>query len=362
MTATVAGIDPHRDSFMVAVIDGAEIEVENRCFSNTGSGYGEAIEWLERHGPVRVGIEGTGSWGAHIAVALVGAGFDVREVPPQRSAIQRRARRASKTDRGDAVAAARATLADPELGPAQALELYDPVVAEIEAVLAHRRMLVTTRTLGIHHLGAQIEKLPPVVRDRLNLARSIEARLNQLAELDIDSQGLSGAAQRRLGWLIEFAIADRCTRRLIRDLESELADLLDAHGTTLRDEVGIGVVNAATLLCEVGDPTRFDRESKFARWCGTGAVAVSTGEGDGEPKRHRLDTGGNRRINCVTHTMSVTQSRQHPDARAFLERKRQEGKTKREARRAHKRHLANRIIRRMWRDEQTRRCQTTPHC
>jgi transposase len=105
---------------------------------------------------------------------------------------------------------------------------------------------------------------------------------------------------------------------------------------------------------EVGDPFRFARESKFARWSGTGAVAVSSGEGNNAPVRHRLDTGGNRRVNSVLYIMSVTQQRDHPDARRYLARKTAEGKTRREARRAHKRQLANRVIRRMWRDEHTR--------
>lgn len=42
------------------------------------------------------------------------------------------------------------------------------------------------------------------------------------------------------------------------------------HGTTLRDEPGIGHIAAATLLVEVGDPHRFATEARFARWCGTG--------------------------------------------------------------------------------------------
>jgi len=147
------------------------------------------------------------------------------------------------------------------------------------------------------------------------------------------------------------------TRREIRRLERLLDELLDEHGTTLRDEHGIGRIAAATLICEVGDPFRFARESKFARWCGTGAVALSSGEGDGEPVRHRLDSRGNRRINSVLYIASVTQQRDYEPARIFLTRKSAEGKTRREARRAHKRHLANRVIRRMWRDETAR---TTP--
>ena len=64
-----------------------------------------------------------------------------------------------------------------------------------------------------------------------------------------------------------------------------------------------------------------------------------------------------RRWNFViaAGTASVAQQRIQPEAAAYLARKTTEGKTRREARRAHKRHLANRIIRRMWRDETTRR-------
>ncbi len=65
-------------------------------------------------------------------------------------------------------------------------------------------------------------------------------------------------------------------------------------------------------MCEVGDPRRFDRESKFARWCGTGAVALSSGEGAGDPVKHRLDFRGNRRINSVLYIASVTQQRSSP--------------------------------------------------
>jgi Transposase IS116/IS110/IS902 family len=100
-------------------------------------------------------------------------------------------------------------------------------------------------------------------------------------------------------------------------------------------------LRAATLLAEVGDPSWFATESKFARWCGTGAVAISSGEGNGLPVRHSLDFRCNRRINSVLHIANVTQHRDQPDARTYIDRKTSEGKTRREARRAHKRHLAN---------------------
>ncbi|WP_420435966.1 transposase [Candidatus Poriferisodalis sp.] len=271
-------------------------------------------------------------------------------MPASRSAAQRRSRRLEKTD---AVASARALLVEPTLGPVQTLEAYDPAVAEIEAVLEHRRALVAARTLGLHHVADQISKLPTETRDLLTTTGKIEARLRRLEGIDPDTC-TTPAGKYRLCWLQNFIDQDSTARREILRLERLIDELLDNHDTTLRDEPGVGPISAATLLCEVGDPTRFDRESKFARWCGTGAVALSSGEGAGDPVKHRLDFRGDRRINSVLHIVSVTQQRTQPEAIAYLARKAGEGKTRREARRAHKRQLANRVIRRMWRDETAR--------
>lgn len=354
MTAPVAGIDPHQDSYTIGIVDPNGVELTREAFPTTAAGYLDGVELLTTHGVEQVGIEGSAGWGAHAAIAFVAAGFDCREVPPQRSAAQRRARRLDKTDAVDAVAAARALLAEPTLGPVQALEVYDALVAKIEAVLEHRRMLVAVRTLILHHVQDQLTKLPIEIREQLATTGKIEGRLRQLERIDT-SVVSTLAGEYRLSWLVPFVDHDREMRRQVRQLERDIDALLDEHGTTLRDEPGIGPIAAATLLVEVGDPNRFARESKFARWCGTGAVALSSGEAAGLPVKHRLDFGGNRRINSVLYIASVTQQRDRDDARTYIARKIAEGKTGREARRAHKRHLANRVIRRMWRDESRRR-------
>ena len=353
MTFSVEGIDPHQDTFTVGIVDAHGVEITHETFENTAAGYLGAIGLLGAHGVRQVGVEGSAKWGAHVAIALAAAGFDACEVPPSRSAAQRRSRRLDKTDAVDAVASARALQAEPTLGPAQTLEVYDPLVAKIEAVLEHRRALVAARTLLLHHVGDQIAKLPTEIRDQLNSKGKIESRLRRLEVIDPDIDTTPAGAY-RLEWLQAFIGQDRAARREIRRLERLIDELLDEHGTTLRDEAGIGPISAATLLCEVGDPHRFDRESKFARWSGTGAVALSSGEGAGDSVKHRLDFRGNRRINSVLYIASVTQQRSQPEAAAYLARKTTEGKTRREARRAHKRQLANRIIRRMWRDETAR--------
>lgn len=206
MSGAVAGIDPHQDTFTVGIIDHNGIELATETFANRAAGYLDATDLLTTHRVEQVGVEGTASWGQHVAIALVAAGFDVREVPAQRSAQQRRARRLAKTDAIDAVAAARALLAEPSLGPAQALEVYDPLVAKIEAVLEHRRCLVEARTLMLHYAQDQLAKLPTEIRDQLPTTGKIESRLRRLA---IDTTIASTAAGAyRLSWLLPLVDQD----------------------------------------------------------------------------------------------------------------------------------------------------------
>ena len=68
------------------------------------------------------------------------------------------------------------------------------------------------------------------------------------------------------------------------------------------------------------------------------------------PTRHRLDLGGNRRVNSILHIVHVTQARCHQPAKEYLARRATANQSKRSARRSHKRQLANVIIRRMWSD------------
>ena len=290
MSQFIGGIDPHQANFTVGIITPAGIEITHEAFPNSAAGYVDAIALLSTHGVEQVRVECSASWGAHVAIALAAAGFDAHHIPPQRSAAQRRSRRLDKTDAVDAVACARALAAEPTHGRVQVLEVHSPLLARIEAVLEHRPMLVELRTLMLHHVADQLAKLPTDIRDRLTADGKIEGRLRRLEELDTNIVASTLAGQYRLGWLVAIIERDRNERREIRRLERELDDLLDTHGTTLREESGIGPIAAATLLVETGDPFRFASESKFARWCGTGAVALSSGErpGTARPTPTRL--------------------------------------------------------------------------
>jgi transposase len=98
---------------------------------------------------------------------------------------------------------------------------------------------------------------------------------------------------------------------------------------------GCGAVTAAKLLAEIGPIERFRNDAQLARHSGVAPLEASSGR----IQRHRLDRGGNRQLNAALYRMAITQARYHPPACAYLERKRAEGKSRREAIRCLKRLL-----------------------
>jgi transposase len=272
----------------------------------------------------------------------------VREVPPRRTAERRRSRRRAKTDREDALAIARATAGEPTLGPVKPGAGLGLVHEELVVVRDHRGMLVQRRKIMLNHAEAMLAGLPLAYTDTGRASRKVLPRLRAvLAAEHAQPAGPVGAQLAMLGEL-HTDITD--LDRRIRALDQRLAALIAASGSTLLDEPGIGVAGAATLLAEIGDPARFRSESAFNRWWGGAPVAVSSGEGDDDPLRHRLDLLGNRAVNSVLYVMSVTQARYHDPARTYLAKKKTEGHSRKEARRAHKTVLGRRVIRRMWAD------------
>lgn len=350
----IGGVDAHKQSLTVALVQPAGAEVAVASFANTQAGMAQVLGWLAEQPAtvVRIGVEGSAGHGRHVAAVLVAAGYDVREVPARRTAARRRQRRRAKTDIEDAYAIARATAGEPALGPVKPGAGLGQAHDELVVVVGHRGILVARRKVMLNHAEAVLAVLPLALTDRL-AGRAVLPRLRTLLGTEHGDQPAAVRAQLALLTELRADLAD--LDRRIRTLEARLGELIDACGSTLTAEHGIGVVTAATLLAEVGDPTRFRSESAFNRWWGGAPVAVSSGEGHGEPTRHRLDLLGNRTVNHVLHIMSVTQARYHPPARTYLAGKRAAGKTHREARRAHKTLLGRRIIRRMWTDHHRHR-------
>ena len=103
------GVDTHKDTHTAAALDGSGRLLGHREFAANAAGYAALLAWLGTFGRlVRVGVEGSGVYGAGLARFLQAAGVELVEVDrPDRKAR----RRQGKSDPVDAEAAARATQA-----------------------------------------------------------------------------------------------------------------------------------------------------------------------------------------------------------------------------------------------------------
>jgi transposase len=350
-THAVAGIDPHKRSGTVAVLTTTGQLLACESFEITAEGLTRLVTVLSGANAVidRVGVEGSSGLGQPVVTALRASGHDVREVQASRTNDRRRRRHRAKTDITDAQAIAAETLADPGLPPARKHEAAPSDSWEsLRTARSWRESLVLQRVRHLTEAEPVLCSLPVFVRDQLPPASRVRTALTALQQLELG--GLSRADQMKVMRLNAIHAAVRAINDQLKILDRQVLALLDELGSTLTEIVGVGAITAMTLLAEVGDPARFASEAQFARWCGAAPVAISSGEGHGPPRRHRLDLAGNRQVNSVLHIIHVTQARMHEPARAFMARRIAEGKTVRQIRRSHKRQLANIVIRHMWKD------------
>jgi transposase len=88
----IGGIDTHKDTHVAALLDRDGSLLDSASFPTTQAGYRQLQDWMHRAGILaRVGVEGTGSYGAGICRQLSSAGIEVVEVNrPDRSQRRRR--------------------------------------------------------------------------------------------------------------------------------------------------------------------------------------------------------------------------------------------------------------------------------
>ena len=154
-----------------------------------------------------------------------------------------------------------------------------------------------------------------------------------------DSLARAAAAESRRRAGAGAATRCRSLTRTIEELDRELEERTVQTAPALLELPGCGAVTAAKLLAEIGPIDRFKSDAQLARHGGVAPLEASSGR----VQRHRLDRGGNRQLNAALYRIAITQSRYLPAARAYLERKRAEGKSRREAIRCLKRLLARTV-------------------
>ena len=353
LAGNMVGIDPHKHTLSAAVLDGRGGLLAQSHFKVSGEGHRALDKWALGFGPVaRWGVEGASGIGSHTAAFLCQRGYDVRDVCPSRTNERSRRRRQGKSDALDSERIARETLADPRLPLAFKRAGGDSGQDEQSDLLSlwhnERRSIVKLRQQLLNEVETLLSELPEGLRSGLPDTKEVRPRLAVLGrrERDVSSDPATMLRLRLLDGHAE-SIAELDVRE--REATSELAKLVKVNGSTLEELCGLATRSAAELLVQVGDPRRFT-EGGFARFNGTAPLPASSGEGKGEPKRHRLNRGGNRRVNSVLHIMAVTQLRWEPRAKKIYADARARGHTKRESMRILKRHLSDVVYRRMVRD------------
>lgn len=338
MSRVVIGMDPHKRSATIEVIDERERVLARGRYGTDIDGYQQMLAAGRRFPGRTWAIEGCPGIGRHIAQRLVADGEPVVDVPAKLSARVRvlASGNGRKTDPVDAHSVAVAGLRSPGLRPV----VRDDVTVAVRLLADRRDELGRARTQmvsRIHRLLLEI--VPGGAKKSLTRAQALHLLNSAPAPVDIAARTRHELA----GELIEeLATVDR----KIRAADKNLTRFLATTPSSLQDLYGIGPSGAARLIGDVGDIGRFPTAGHFATWNGTAPIEAASGDN----RRHRLSRAGNRRINRVLHTMAVTQLRRDTPGRAYYQRRLAEGKTPLEAMRALKRHLSNAVYQQMIND------------
>jgi transposase len=330
----VIGADTHKATHTCAAVAGRTGQLAGELtVAARRAGFAELLAWGRELEAERIwAVEDCRHVSGGLERFLVAAGERVVRVPPKLMGESRRGcRSAGKSDPIDALAVARAALREgPESLPAAHL---DAEALELKLLLDHREDLVRARSEDQQRLRWHLHDLWP----ELQLPAGCLDRISWLERL---ARKLSRAEQgTRVRVARELVVEIRRRTRRAGELEAEIAVLVEERAPALLELKGCGVLTAAKLIAETAGARRLGSEAKFARLAGVAPVPASSGK----RVRHRLDRGGNRQMNCALHRIAVCQGRVHPPARKFLARKQAEGKSRREALRCLKRHLARRV-------------------
>ena len=332
-TRVVIGIDTHQEQHVAVAIDRQGVRLGERHAVATTSGYHDLERWSSNLGPMHAfGIEGTGSYGAGIARFLTGRGYCVIEVNrPDRSTRYRR----GKSDPTDAEMAARAVLARvadaiPKSGQGE--------VEMIRMLKSAKDSAVKARTQAINQMKALIVTAPASLRETLD-GLSISALAKRCRGFRV--QHLSDPVSAAKYALRSLANRYRQLSEEIRNLKTELAQLIGTVSPNLINIVGVGPDTAATLLIAAGsNPERLRSEAAFAALCGVCPIPASSGK----TNRHRLNRGGDRQANAALHRIVVVRLRCDPRTKEYIRRRTGEGMSKPEIMRCLKRYVAREIF------------------
>jgi len=333
----VGGIDTHSRVHVAAALDDVGGLLGSESFAANPAGYAALVSWLEGFGQVtKVGVEGTGSYGAGICRFLMRSGIEVVEVDRQ----NRQARRnAGKSDPLDAVEAARAALSGKASGRAKS---RDGWVEALRVLLVAKRSARTARVKALTQMRAVTYSAPDELRGRLE-GLSISAFVSS-AQLLRPSRARDQVMAATKATLSSLAHLVNELEAEITGLDAMITPLVRSNAPELLAIRGVGIDTAASLLVAAGDnPERLRSEAAWAHLCGVSPLEASSGK----VTRHRLNRGGDRQANSALWHIVITRLAIDPDTQVYMERRVKEGRSKREVVRVLKRYVAREVYRAM---------------
>ena len=330
------GVDTHRDVHVVAALDPLGGVLGSASFATDSAGYRALLGWLKEFGDVtKIGVEGTGSYGAGLARYLRRVGVEVIEVDrPNRD----ERRRSGKSDPLDAVEAARAALSGRATGSPKS---RDGAVEAIRVLAVAKRSARQARVkalIQMRHLGYTA---PDQLRCRLK-GLSVPALVMEGTRLRPTRSPDPVTAATKAA-LSSLAHRIEALDHELAELDERIEALLVATVPELLDRFGVGPDTAAALVIAAGDnPERLRSEAAWAHLCGVAPIPAGSGKTNGRVRHHQ---GGDRQANSALWRIVMVRIAHDPDTRLYFERRVKEGRTKHEVIRILKRYVAREVYR-----------------
>ena len=330
----VGGVDTHQDTHTAAVIDQVGRVLGTQQFPATTAGYCALLAWMRDFGRLlRVGIEGTGAYGAGLARWL--RNEQVEQVEVDRP--DRKTRRfQGKSDPIDAIQAAKAALAGDRIGtPKQ----RDGHVEALRNLRVARRSAVDQRADTQRQLKTLIVTDPDELRTRLR-GLTVKQLIVTCAGSQPDPADAAAPATAATIALRSLARRHQQLSAEIADLDELLEPLVAAINPGLLAVHGVGPDVAGQLLVTAGENhDRLTSEAGFAMLCGVAPIPASSGK----TTRHRLNRGGDRQANAALYRVVLVRLRWDPRTRDYMQRRTKDGLSKKEIIRCLKRYVAREL-------------------
>ena len=330
----IAGVDTHKKEHALCLLDGWGRKVFGGFFPASERGYAAVAEAIgEPESCVVVGIECTMTYGAGLSRYLVSKGYNVVEVlSPEK---KKRRPGEDKNDLEDAERAARAAIAGEHTSTPKA---GDGWVEALRCLTASRRAAVKASTAAVNAAKGLLVSAPEHVRKqygKMGNAEMMASLSRKRTKKDIVEEGLFAA-------LRNLALMWTECQKQAGEAEARMEAILKDNAPSLLAINGCGVLTASALAVAAGDnPERMGSKHSFAALCGVSPVDASTGD----VKRHRLNRGGNRQANSALYQIVFSRMRHDGRTKAYMEKRKAEGKSRKETIRCLKRYVANEVYR-----------------